>query len=738
MHESLIDDDDLLNEEDGLGGEGEGAAGGSAEDPDGGDDEVANQRRRRAREHERRRKERKREERDAKAVAMVLKAQAAQAQALGGSGEGHLSEKELKKLNHKKLRQHAQDVGVDKDEMDEMYKDEDAKRDWAAILAALKRLAQEARPESRMLIIATLALFVDTCVGLAIPAYFGKILDTASAGQSALQPPSIGGSPVPEPDCQNASGAEGDAAAVAAIEEGRLATCLSLIALTVIGSLCGATRDILFSVTGQRVVLRLRKRLFKHMMQQDVAFFDKTKSGELVNRLSADVMMLKSAVEHSWAQFISSLVSLVATLFYLFFVSWKLTLLMMATPPAIIIIGGAYGAYLERVAKATQDALAGATDSASESISGLRTVRAFANERTRLAQYIANVQMSYTLGVKVAVSGGIFGSFMGLVVGCAIGLILYVGAGLVIDGEMTAGTLTSYLIYCMVLAGSMGGLAGTYGAVMTAAGANRRVFELLDGPPPRIPLEEGRVLDHTALRCSLRFKDVCFSYPTRPTQTVLHNVSFSVEAGQKVALVGRSGCGKSTIMNLIMRFYDPTAGTISFAGEPLRELQPAWLHRHIGLVAQEPLLFGCTIAENIAFGVEEADDGAAAQAKAEAAVAKAVPPPKPPMAAARETLGKLGRRRAPTAPMDGGGSQADPEVGGKRTAEEKLAEDEKVMEAARMCNAHDFIMDFDDGYETLVGERGVQLSGMERRDLTFRRFGPTEVRRASKPRPFCT
>ena len=555
MHESLIDDDDLLNEEDGLGGEGEGAAGGSAEDADGGDDEVANQRRRRAREHERRRKERKREERDAKAVAMVLKAQEAQAQ----GGEGHLSEKELKKLNHKKLRQHAQDVGVDKDEMDEMYKEEDAKRDWAAILAALKRLAQEARPESRMLIIATLALFVDTCVGLAIPAFFGKILDTASAGQSALQPPSIGGSPAPEPDCQNASGAEGGAAAVAAIEEGRLATCLSLIALTVIGSLCGATRDILFSVTGQRVVLRLRKRLFKHMMQQDVAFFDKTKSGELVNRLSADVMMLKSAVEHSWAQFISSLVSLVATLFYLFFVSWKLTLLMMATPPAIIIIGGAYGAYLERVAKATQDALAGATDSASESISGLRTVRAFANERTRLAQYIANVQMSYTLGVKVAVSGGIFGSFMGLVVGCAIGLILYVGAGLVIDGEMTAGTLTSYLIYCMVLAGSMGGLAGTYGAVMTAAGANRRVFELLDGPPPRIPLEEGRVLDHTALRCSLRFKDVCFSYPTRPAQTVLHNVSFSVEAGQKVALVGRSGCGKSTIMNLIMRFVSAAA-----------------------------------------------------------------------------------------------------------------------------------------------------------------------------------
>lgn len=414
--------------------------------------------------------------------------------------------------------------------------------------------------------------------------------------------------------------------------------------------------------------------------------------------------------------FISSLVALIATLFYLFFVSWKLTCLMFMTPPVIILIGGVYGSYLERVAKATQDALAGATDSASESISGLRTVRAFASETSRLAQYTANVELSYRLGIKVTVAGGIFDSFMGGIVGCAIGGILYVGAGLVVEGEMTAGVLTSYLIYCMALAGSIGGLVGTYGLVMTAAGANRRVFELLDAPPPRIPLQEGLRLDPATLQCSIRFEDVCFSYPTRKQQPVLQNVSFAVSAGQKVALVGRSGCGKSTIMNLLMRFYDPDSGRIEFGGHPLSEIQPAWLHEHLGLVAQEPLLFGCTIEENISLGVDDQTDGEAAAQKAREAVAKAVPEPITPMGQLKAKLG-----RAKTAPMDADeafvgrgidgltpvGRDGDAELGGQESTKQKFATDEAVMDAARMCNAHEFIMGFEDGYQTLVGERGA-------------------------------
>ena len=162
--------------------------------------------------------------------------------------------------------------------------------------------------------------------------------------------------------------------------------------------------------------------------------------------------------------------SLAATLLYLLFVSWKLTLIMMATPPAILLCGATYGAYLERVAKATQDVLAGATDAASESIAGLRTVRAFGTEASRLAAYVAHVQRSYQLGVRVAVAGGVFEAIMGSLVSLAIGGILYYGAGLVARGELTSGSLTSYLIYCMVLAASLGGLASTYGSVMMAAG----------------------------------------------------------------------------------------------------------------------------------------------------------------------------------------------------------------------------------------------------------------------------
>ena len=362
MQESLLDDEDLLNETDGLGGEDEPAppssSGGGGDERE--DEHVPWEVRQEQRELKKRAKERAKEQRDAKVVQMILREQ----QELGNSGSGvpkAATKEELKKLDSKKLRERAVEVGCDKEELDKLFKEDDDKRDWSAVVKSLKRLAQEAYPERRLLAVATVALFLDTCVGLAIPAYFGKILDTAT------------------------DGAIGD---MQAIKDGRMATTLALVGLTLFGSCFSATRDILFQVTGQRVVLRLRKRLFTHMMHQDVAFFDKTKSGELVNRLSADVMMLKSAVEHAWGMFISSLVSLIATLFYLFFVSWKLTCLMFITPPIIILIGGVYGSYLERVAKATQDALAGASDSASESISGLRTVRAFASETSRLALYL--------------------------------------------------------------------------------------------------------------------------------------------------------------------------------------------------------------------------------------------------------------------------------------------------------------------------------------------------------------
>jgi ABC-type multidrug transport system fused ATPase/permease subunit len=275
----------------------------------------------------------------------------------------------------------------------------------------------------------------------------------------------------------------------------------------------------------------------------------------------------------------------------------------------------------------------------------------------------------------------------------------------------------------MVLAGSLGGLAGTYGSVMMAAGANRRVFEILDGPEPAIPLDQGARPDRSRLHCSLLFRDVCFSYPTRPDQAVLSSVSFEIPAGQKVALVGRSGCGKSTIINLIMRFYDPLSGSIELGGLPLSSIAPAWLHTTFGLVAQEPLLFGMTIEENIAFGVEEDDGGAAATARAEAAVAAAVPEPAAPLASLRKAVGgRLGgglRSRAAVGPAEGGlaaGEEGDSSTeararGGSQRPPQQQPVAAEVVAAAKMANAHEFIQQFEDGYRTLVGERGVQLSG---------------------------
>jgi ABC-type bacteriocin/lantibiotic exporter with double-glycine peptidase domain len=441
MEAGLLNDEDLLGGNvprpgHGLGGSDDGAV--PPRDFDGWvsdeeEEEVAKARRKRNRSDEARRRERAAEERDEKVIKMVLERLEAR------EGGGHVTEAELRELRPLQLRDRAKEAGVSAEELAELFEEEEGK-DWRAVLAALRRLLEEARPEWRMISVATVALVANTVLSLAIPRFFGMILDTAtqaSADKTNLRTASA--------DVVNATASGG---AIDALMHDRGRVTAALVLVVILASLAECGENILFSIAGQRVVLRLRKRLFHHMMVQDVAFFDKTKSGELVNRLSADVMMLKSAVEHSWGMFLASMMSLVATLLYLFFVSWKLTLIMMVTPPAILVCGATYGAYLERVAKATQDVLAGATDSASESIAGMRTVRAFGTETSRLAAYVANVQRSYQLGVKVAVAGGVFEAIMGSLVSLAIGGILYYGAGLVVSGELTSGLLTSYLIYC--------------------------------------------------------------------------------------------------------------------------------------------------------------------------------------------------------------------------------------------------------------------------------------------------
>ena len=393
-------------------------------------------------------------------------------------------------------------------------------------------------------------------------------------------------------------------------------------------------------------------------------------------------------------------------LIYLFVISWKLSLVMLATIPVIGILAGVYGKKVEQLSKDTQKALASATEIAAEAIGGVRTVRAFAREAEIVGRYGSHIGESYALGKRFAFMFGAFSGSLITISGCALGGILFFGGTLVQVGEMTAGVLTSYLIYCLVIGGGLGGLAAAFGDIMRAAGATVRVFELLDTFSPVVPIDDGEELSRDHFQGGVEFEHVHFAYPARPGRVVLRDFSFRVEPGQTVALVGPSGGGKTTVVSLIERFYEPTSGRISLrvdgagstgAGSTLSDYSPSSVHRAVGLVAQEPQLFAMSIRDNIAFGVPGRRGTTTT------------------MATKTGTGSARGGRRT------GGGSRRSSrasEVGDHGAVGPTMADIER---AARLANAYDFIVSLPDGFDTMVGERGSRLSGGQKQRIAIAR-----------------
>lgn len=366
-----------------------------------------------------------------------------------------------------------------------------------------------------------------------------------------------------------------------------------------------ALRYVVFQNAGERVVARLRKRLFSSLLNQDIGFFDAQRTGELTNRLSADTTVLQNAVSANISMLLRNLAAVVGGVALLVWTSPKLTLLMLSVVPAVAIGAAAFGKRVRKLSKEVQDTLAAGTAVAEETLSGIRTVRAFAAESREAGRYGATVDHSYEVARKRAsVAGAFFGGAMFFAFGSAA-LVLWYGGRLVLADAMTVGELTSFLIYTMLVAFSLGAVAELWTDFMRAAGAAERLFELLDRTPA-VPSSGGQTLEKVDGR--VRFSQVAFAYPTRPDLPVLRSLSLDIEPGEIVALVGPSGAGKSTLGALLQRFYDPTQGTVSVDGHDLRELDPSWLRRQIGVVSQEPLLFSSSVADNIRYGRPDATD----------------------------------------------------------------------------------------------------------------------------------
>lgn len=411
-------------------------------------------------------------------------------------------------------------------------------------------------------------------------------------------------------------------------------------------------RTYLLSYTGERIVADVRTQVYNHLTGLPVSFFANRRVGELTSRLASDVSVVQTVTTGSVTELLRLSLLLVGGVVIIFITNTRLSLLMMAIVPVVIVAAHFYGRYVRRLSTQVQDRLAEANSVLEETLSAIRIVQSFVREEYERARYRDRIQDSLKLAVKRAVASGGFIAFIILVVYSGIAVVLWFGARMVVAGQMSAGDLIAFVLYTFFVGGAVGGMTELYGQFNQAIGATRRVFELLDTDPEIRDPADPEPLE--GVRGHVQLIDLQFTYPDDRALPVLKGVNIEAKPGEIIALVGPSGAGKSTLAALIPRFYDVTSGEILIDGHDVRSVRLADLRSAIGVVPQETTLFGGPIRENIAYG-------------------------------------RLG------------------------------ASADEIEAVARAAHAHEFISEFPDGYDTVVGERGVKLSGGQRQRVAIAR-----------------
>ncbi len=424
---------------------------------------------------------------------------------------------------------------------------------------------------------------------------------------------------------------------------------LLAVGIFAIQSVTSALRYYFFTLAGEKTVKRLRERLFGQILGQNITFFDSQKTGELLGRLSSDTAVLQNALSVNISMLVRATVQALGGIVMLFVTSTKLTIFILIIIPPLGFFGARFGRRVKAISKKAQDALAASSGVAEEGLSGVRTVKAFAQENLEKSRYHARLENSFELQREKIKEVARFTNLVSLIGLSAIVFIVWYGGTLVIQGEMSVGTLTSFLLYVITVTFSVGMLGSLWTDFMSAFGASGRIFELLEKPIEDLSSGISSIsLGH------VEFKEVYFSYPARPQFPILKGVSFSIAPHETVAVVGPSGAGKSTLVQLLMRFYEPVSGEILLDRVPSTQYSLEGLRHSIGVVSQEPVLVSETLFENIRYGKTDA------------------------------TL-------------------------------------DEVIAASKKAFAHDFITTFPEGYNTLVGERGVQLSGGQKQRVAIAR-----------------
>jgi ABC-type multidrug transport system fused ATPase/permease subunit len=427
---------------------------------------------------------------------------------------------------------------------------------------------------------------------------------------------------------------------------------LAFFCILILQAIFSFFRVYLFAQVSERVAADMRRQVYEKFISLPIPFFEQRRVGELISRITSDVSDIQETMSITLAEFVRQIATFTVGIGIIAFISWKLTLFMLATVPVLAIFAFFFGRYIREISKKTRDLLAEANVVVEETLQSIQVVKAFTNEKLEARRYSTILDKAIKNALSAAAwRGGFITFFIVGLFGGIVGVVWY-GGNLVAAKEMQLSDLLTFLIYTMFIGTSVAGLGELYGQIQRVLGSSERILEILE--------EKSEIDIHTAENIykrkigSVSFKNVAFSYPSRTDMEVLKNISFDVKTGEKIALVGQSGAGKSTIVQLLMRYYDISNGEITVDNQNIQEQNITDLRKNIAIVPQEVMLFGGTIYENIIYGNPDATQ-------------------------------------------------------------------QEVQEAAQRANALDFINSFPEGFETIVGERGVKLSGGQRQRIAIAR-----------------
>ena len=489
-----------------------------------------------------------------------------------------------------------------------------------AQLSQIRRLFVFARPYRGRIALATVAVVFASGLGLVFPRIMGDLVDSA----------------------------------LGTIEDSSTATlnryALILVGVFLLQAGFNFVRSYLLAIAGEGVVADLRRAVFDRVVRLGVPFFDGRKTGEITSRLTADAAVVQQTVSAAVAQALAQGITLIGSIVLLFLLSARLSLTVLTVVPLAVITSFVFGRKLRRVSTEFHDRLAIANSLAEEAISSVRVVKWFTAEGETARLYDHDIRKSYDIAVRRAKIRAVYVPMVTFVMFSTLALVLWQGGRQVIAGALTAGDLVTFLLYTLTVAGAVGTFTGLYAQLQEALGASRRIFELLEEPPEHAAAKD---TVNPAPVGTVRFEEVHFSYRDRD-EKVLSGIDLEVKEGEVVGLVGPSGAGKTTLVQLIPRFYDVDSGRVLVDGVDVRNQDIKQLRSRMAAVPQEVELFSGTITENLR--VASAD-----------------------------------------------------------------ATDDELVAACRAANAHDFITEFPDGYETVVGERGIKLSGGQRQRVAIAR-----------------